>query len=265
MNPGRVRLLELDPDLAPTLAGEALGRARECVTTKLIGLDRGQRECLFDPREAADQYGLLILGGVLLHRLCQLVARRSILLGLAIWSVPGRCSTSTPSCSRRAAGRRFSQSSSLRSIGASCARRAPWPELLIALSERTAGHARSLALRLAISQIPQISSRVQVMLWQLADRFGRVDRDGVLMPVRLSHEVIAELVSARRETVSRRLKELAQRGLVLPDRRGWRLCGAPPPELFAFERAAPVGVITPGGSPAPSGVCDQGHKSHQKA
>jgi CRP/FNR family transcriptional regulator, cyclic AMP receptor protein len=104
-----------------------------------------------------------------------------------------------------------------------------WPELGIALSERTARHARSLAARLAVSQIPQVSERVQIVLWQLADRFGYVDPEGVVIPLRLSHQVIAELVSARREVVTRRLAELRSQGLVVPDRRGWRLCGAPPP------------------------------------
>lgn len=109
---------------------------------------------------------------------------------------------------------------------------APWPELLIALAERMSWHARAFELRLAISQIPQLSSRLQVMLWHLADRFGRVDRHGVLVPLRLSRQVLAELVGAHREPVSRRLRELAERGAVVPDPRGWRLSGAPPRELL---------------------------------
>ena len=265
MNRGRIRLLELDPDLAPTLSGEAVGRASVCVTAKLIGLDRGRRECLFDPQEAFDHYGLLVLAGVLLYRL-RLAGRETVdLLG------PGDLVRPWPALDEYAELFTESRWQALQPVQLAALDRrflreaAPWPELLIALSERTAGHARSLALRLAISQIPQLASRVQVMLWQLADRFGRVDRDGILVPVRLSHEVIAELVSARRETVSRRLKELAERGLVLPDRRGWRLCGAPPPELLALEQAAPAGAITPGGSATPSGVCDQGHRSRRRA
>jgi CRP/FNR family cyclic AMP-dependent transcriptional regulator len=113
---------------------------------------------------------------------------------------------------------------------------AAWPELLIALTERMSWHARSLELRLAISQIPRLSSRLQLMLWHLADRFGRVDRHGVLVPLHLSREVLAELVGARREPVSRRLRELAERGVVLPDARGWRLRGPPPRELLASEQ-----------------------------
>lgn len=89
---------------------------------------------------------------------------------------------------------------------------APWPELLQALAERMAGHGRSLALRLAISQMPRLDSRLKVMLWHLADRFGRVDRAGVLIPIRLSHAVLAEPVSAQREPVTRRLKQPADDG-----------------------------------------------------
>jgi CRP/FNR family cyclic AMP-dependent transcriptional regulator len=117
----------------------------------------------------------------------------------------------------------------------------PWPEVMIALSERAARHGRSLVLRLAMSQIWPVAARVHVALWHLADRFGRVDSGGVLVPLRLSHEVIAELVGVHRETVSRSLKELAERGVVVRDRRGWRLCGGSPAELLPLERADSTG------------------------
>lgn len=242
MTPGRIRILEADQDLGAALDGAAFVAASERCTAQWTALGPGRRWSPRDPLEGADQLGLLVVRGVLLYRL-GLSGRETVdLVG------PGDVIRPWPALDEYAELFTESRWQVLEPVElAGLDRRflrevAPWPELLVALSERTARHARSLTIRLAISQIPQFTSRVQVMLWQLADRFGRVDRNGILVPLRLSHEVIAELVSVRRETVSRRLKELAERGVVVPDRRGWRLCGAPPAELLALGRTEPAAM-----------------------
>jgi CRP/FNR family transcriptional regulator, cyclic AMP receptor protein len=55
---------------------------------------------------------------------------------------------------------------------------------------------------------------------------------GAHVPLRLSHEVLAEIVGARRPSVSVALGRLRKRGAVvrLPDR-SWLLPGPPPIEL----------------------------------
>jgi CRP/FNR family cyclic AMP-dependent transcriptional regulator len=227
----RGRVLEFDPDLGAALHSDAFSQARERVTAQVIPVDPRRGRGPADLLEADDQLGVLVVQGVLLQRL-RLAGRNTVdlvgpgdvirpwptvdeyaeLFAASHWQV-------LPPVALLGLDRRFLREAS------------SWPELLIALSERSARHARSLALRLAISQIPLLVSRVRVMLWHLAERFGRVDREGILIPLRLSHEVIAELVSARRETVSRGLKALAERDMVVPVHGGWRLCGSPPSEL----------------------------------
>lgn len=235
MTSRRVRVLEVDRDLGAALDAEAYASACGCCMAQTIVLPAGRRWWPVNPPGGADCLGLLVLEGVLLYRL-RLAGRETIdLVGagdlIRPWPPADEYaelfSTSRWQVLDPAELARLDLQF-LRDAGA-------WPELLIALVERMSWHARSLKLRLAISQIPQLRTRLQVMLWHLADRFGRVDRYGVLVPLHLSCEVLAELVGARREAVSRRLKELADSGSVIRDDGGWRLCGAPPLELSAIE------------------------------
>lgn len=229
-----IRVLELDPELGTALDEDAFVQARKRCTAQTVSLAASRRWSV-DPGDALEHIGLLVLRGVLLYRL-PLAGRETIdLVGAGDLVRPW------PPVDEYAelftASRwQVLESAELAVLDIRFLREAArWPELLIALTERMSWHARSLELRLAISQMPQLSSRLQVMLWHLADRFGRVDRQGVLVPLHLSREVLAELIGARREAVSRRLKELADLGAVVPDRRGWRLGGLPPPELSAIE------------------------------
>lgn len=237
MTSRRVRVVEVDRDLGVALDEDAYASAWMRCTARTVGLAAGRRWWLVDPRDAADHLGLLVLRGVLLHRL-RLARRETVdLVG------PGDLIRPWPPVDEYAelftASRwQVLEPAELAALDFQFLREASaWPELLVALVERMSWHARSLELRLAVSQIPQLRSRLQVMLWHLADRFGHVDRHGVLVPLRLSREVLAELVGARREAVSRSLKELANRGTVVRDRHGWRLGGAPPAELWAIEEA----------------------------
>lgn len=56
-----------------------------------------------------------------------------------------------------------------------------------------------------------VRSRLQLALVQLADRFGIVTQDGVLIDLHITHEQLAQLVGANRATVSACLSQL-QRG-----------------------------------------------------
>jgi CRP/FNR family cyclic AMP-dependent transcriptional regulator len=234
----RVSVLDVDHGLGAALDRDAYARARHGCTAHTLALSAGQRWSVH-PDDAFGHLGFLVVRGVLLYRL-RVAGRETIdLVG------GGDLVRPWPPVDEYAelfAASRWQvlESAELAVLDVRFMHEAAaWPELLIALTERMSWHARSLELRLAISQIPRLTSRLQVMLWHLADRFGHVDRHGVLVPLHLSREVLAELVGARREPVSRRLRELAERGLVLPDPRGWRLSGPPPQELLASEQPIP--------------------------
>jgi hypothetical protein len=91
---------------------------------------------------------------------------------------------------------------------------ASWPEIGSALRDRETARTHSLVTRLLIAQAPRITDRVRLLLWHLAGRWGYVRRDGVVVPLRLSKTLVAELVCTTRESASRALTALALAGVV---------------------------------------------------
>jgi CRP-like cAMP-binding protein len=66
-------------------------------------------------------------------------------------------------------------------------------------------------------------------MWELADRYGTVRKDGVHVPLPMTHQVVSELAAARRPSVSGGLSRLAASGVVERVEDGWLLHGEPPP------------------------------------
>jgi CRP/FNR family cyclic AMP-dependent transcriptional regulator len=114
-------------------------------------------------------------------------------------------------------------------------RLARYPESTGCLVGRALERSRNLTVNMAIVHQPRVDVRVHMLFWQLADRWGRVRSDGVLVPLDLTHAVLADLVAARRQTVSRALSELADRELVESTSAGWLLSGEPPGELLEIQ------------------------------
>jgi CRP/FNR family cyclic AMP-dependent transcriptional regulator len=116
---------------------------------------------------------------------------------------------------------------------------ARWPVLAGALSRRHVRRARSLAFQLAIAQLPRVDDRLLVLLWALAERWGRVSPHGVRLPLALPHRTLATLVGARRPSVTTALSGLARDGLVERVEEGWLLHGDPD-EVFPDRLHTPI-------------------------
>lgn len=122
---------------------------------------------------------------------------------------------------------------------------ARYPEIAERLFERMLRRSRYLATNMAIVHHPRVDTRLYLLLWHLAGRWGRVRRDGVVVPLRLTHAMLADLVAARRPTVTSALSELARKGVVRSSDDGWLLFGSAPAFLAQTgqaieERAAPL-------------------------
>jgi CRP-like cAMP-binding protein len=103
------------------------------------------------------------------------------------------------------------------------------PELLEALTDRALRRTRRLAVSAAIANTVGVEDRLFLLLWQLAEIWGRMDRRGAVLPVRLSHQTLADLVGARRPTVTLALRSLSERGALERGEGGeWVLTGDPP-------------------------------------
>lgn len=112
-------------------------------------------------------------------------------------------------------------------------RTARWPEITAALVDRLVVRARHLLFQRAASAIPRVDERLLLVLWDLADRWGRVRVDGVHLPLPLSHSLLASIVGAQRPSVTTALGRLRREELVHQVPGGWLLIGAPPTELAA--------------------------------
>jgi CRP/FNR family transcriptional regulator, cyclic AMP receptor protein len=117
-------------------------------------------------------------------------------------------------------------------------RLARYPQLIGRLVGRALERSRNLTVNMAIVHQARVDVRLHMLFWHLAARWGRVGSDGVSLPLRLTHSVLADLVAARRPTVTSALSELARHGLVRAVDGGWLLSGDPPGELLELAAVA---------------------------
>lgn len=228
-----VAILDLDPDLAADMDPERATAARPHAIAGVETLAPGDWPAdaldIVEPRGAL---GLLVLDGIISRDLKLGGASFTELIGegeiLRPWDTAGSLTIAPPDVmwtvldTARIAilDRRF------------VARTARWPELTTALFVRAMSRSRSLAVQLAIRSLQRVETRLLLQLWHLAERWGKVSPDGIVLPLQLTHRLLACLVGARRPTVTTALKELTQQGLIARREDGtWMLTGSAPSEL----------------------------------
>jgi len=231
-----IRVLEAQPDLAEGLSPEEEADARRHAVAVLESLDPG-------PWEPSDGYaldpaflGLLLVDGMI-SRDIELGGRRcSELLGpgdlLRPWDYDEGATASVPVESAWT----VHEPARLAVLDGRFARVAcRYPELIAKLIGRTLRRSRWLSILLTISSMPRVDARVQALLWHLADRWGHVTLDGVVVPVRLTHDMIGRLVGAHRPSVTTALSELSRAGRISRLPHGWLLRGDPPAATMSAQ------------------------------
>ena len=113
---------------------------------------------------------------------------------------------------------------------------AQYPELGRCLIARALQRSKNLSVNMAIVHQARVDVRLHMLLWHLAARWGRVRSDGTVLRLRLTHAVLADLVAARRPTVTTALSDLTRRGLIKTDGENWVLSGEAPADLLAFAQ-----------------------------
>jgi CRP/FNR family cyclic AMP-dependent transcriptional regulator len=91
---------------------------------------------------------------------------------------------------------------------------ARWPGLMQTVMTRLADQQHRLAVHGAICQLPRVEERITAIFCHLASRTGTVTPDGVLLREPLAHRQIADLIGARRPTVSLALTFLQDHDIV---------------------------------------------------
>jgi CRP-like cAMP-binding protein len=229
-----------DPELGEALSpAERVSASEHCIAPA-IELPRGRWDGQRSDMTPGG-IGLLVLRGLLIRRVDVGGGFGAELLGqgdlLRPWQGEGAQSTLSTS-----SGWRVLETARIAVLDHHTAVRfARYPELTGRLVAKSLERSRNLATAMAIAHHSRVDTRLHMLFWHLADRWGRVRPDGVLIPLALTHAMLADLVSARRPSVSTGLSEMARQGLVERVGRGWLLRGDPPGELLQLQ---PVNVAT---------------------
>lgn len=237
-----ISIVEADPDLAELIEPRELGRARHEARAQLLRLWPGDWNAADSVQPGRHHRGFLIVDG-LLTRDVQVLGRQCVeLLGhgdvMRPWSWDGEGSHVHAEI-----GWTVLEPTGMAVLDQQLVSRiAPWPQLGVELFNRGTRRAHALAVSLAISYHQRVDDRLMLTLWHLAERWGRVHTEGIIVPLPLSHQRLADLVGAHRPSVTTALGELARAGSLSRRENGdWVLHGTPPREL-RHHRLASVTV-----------------------
>lgn len=227
---GIVKVLDEDPDLGRHLSVSQLADARRDAVARVVWVETGE----WHPPEKtpADQgtLGLLVLDGVLV-RTVSMGGRQGLeLFGSRDLVRPFEPDTQLEATVPVEVSWWGLIPTRLAVLDARFASKmCDYPEVIDELGGRLERRSSTHALRFAIIQQPRLSERLHFLLWHLADRFGRVHSDGVVLPLPLSHGLLAQLVGAQRPSVSKALKQLERAEVIARRPHGtWWLRRQPP-------------------------------------
>lgn len=226
-----VRVLEADPTLAADLATEDAEAARGHAIAPLLVLEPGAWSAP-KAQEEAGELGLLVLDGLLERDVVLAGVGCTELMGAGDLIRPWEQDEGAPSLPFEVQWAALEPTRLAVLDARFVAVIGRWPTVVSRLTGRSARLTQSLAVHFAITCFVGLELRLYVLLWHLADRFGHVERDGVAVPLRLTHDTLGRLVRARRPSVTAALRQLTERGLVTRrDDGSWLLHGAPPEEF----------------------------------
>jgi CRP/FNR family transcriptional regulator, cyclic AMP receptor protein len=240
-----VSLLSADPDLGALLPPERRREAETELVVRACRLGAGPWDVSSLVGVGAEQVGLMMLDGVIWREVGLGGQLSAELLGpgdlLRPWQFDARdgllpvmhAYTVLAPATLALLDRRFATTQLPR-----------WPEITTLLLERLTERSFRLATAQAISQLTRVDRRIAALLWHLAERWGRVSGDGVLVPLPLTHRMLGELVGARRPTVSTALATLAERGEVSRRRDGTWLLRGDPEALADAPAPTPLHPVT---------------------
>ena len=281
--PETVRLLEADPDLGACCPGRAAAEAERELTVRtyhVAGRRLGRRAACRAPAPTTSACW------------CSTACSRA-----SSWSP----TTSAPSCSARATSCARGRPAT---APACCPSRPLWsvlspltvavldrrfaaevaryPEITSALLDRMGERSVRLATTQAISQLTRVDRRLRALFWHLAERWGRVSGQGVIVPLALTHRILGQLVGARRpdglhravgarrargaDPPARRLVAAARRPAgradarppALAAQRAGRTCCAPPRRFEREDERTPS--ATSARSTSPTVATDPGRR-----
>jgi CRP/FNR family cyclic AMP-dependent transcriptional regulator len=221
-------LLQLDPDLGLLLDEARHESARRELFVRVLRLDRGSWAGGALGSASPDHMGLLVIDGAIAREVEIGDTISTELLGpgdlIRPWSPD-----ITPHLLPQQIGWHVLEGARLavlnRDFGVRLLR---YPEINAMLLDRLNRRGERAATLKAITSLNSVEARLLALFWHLAEDWGRKTPEGVLVPLRLSHRLVGELVGARRPTVSSAAGKLAREGrLTRRDDASWLLLDDP--------------------------------------
>jgi hypothetical protein len=229
------RILEVDPELGLRIPASEISRAREELVASLLSLPAGHWE-VPSGEGARGRLGYLILDGLL--------ARNVTLAGRTSTELLGEGDVVQPWLAPREDGLvRYRVTWHVLmpvrlallddDMGRSLAR---WPQVMSALLERAVRRSHRMSIHEALLQLSPVETRLIVLFWHLAERWGHVTPAGIALRLRLPHALLGQLVGCRRASVTTALQHIYTKGDLVRRADGtWLLAGDPPDELASVH------------------------------
>jgi CRP/FNR family transcriptional regulator, cyclic AMP receptor protein len=221
-------LLDADPDLGRLLQGDRLEEARRQLLVRAHTVPRGpwDGERLRDA--GPEHVGLMMVDGLMTRELALADNVSAELLGpgdvVRPWQAAGPAQL-VPFEVRWTVLEETRLAVLDRRFGSALVQ---FPEVNAMVVDRLTERVQRLSLMQAISQLNGVDRRLLTLFWHLAERWGRVTPEGVQVSMEVPHRVLAQLVGARRPTVSTALSALSARGELVRTADGsWLLSGSP--------------------------------------
>src|SRR4051812_38881210 len=207
-----VDVVEGLPDLLDLVAPERLPAARRALRARAMVVRKGRWDAACDADLVEGGIGFLILDGALVR--CVSAAHRTSgeLLG------PGDVMRPDPQPTELEFGTYWRAISDLRVavLDARFTRAAALvPETLPALMASVGRRTGAVGRQLVIVQSQAVETRILATLHYLAERWGWMTADGLVLPGFLSHGTLALLLGARRPSVTSAMVRLAASGQVV--------------------------------------------------
>lgn len=224
-----VSVLDADPDLARDVPEDQHERASRCSRAEVTTWYPHEENPLPASMAEPGAHGLLVLEGSAAGRFVRAGRTRAELVGpedlLRPWvqldgllGTAGTMEWEVLEPMRMAIlDRRWASSMS------------PWPQVCAGLLDRLVLKGRRLCFQMTAAGHPRGEDRVRLQLWQLAEQWGRVTSEGIVIDVPVTHRLLAELTGSRRPTITSAIGRLRSEGELTPlDGRRFLLHGAPP-------------------------------------
>jgi CRP/FNR family cyclic AMP-dependent transcriptional regulator len=224
--PRTVAVVDVDPDLGAQLSPERLAMARSELRARVLSLPRGRWAGVDVPSISPQNIGLLLIEGVMAREVALQDTVSSELVGPGDLIRPWDAGDGSELLAEEVRWQVLAEARVAVLGRAFAGALSRFPEVNAALIDRACARAKRLGTTQAISHLNSVDRRLLALFWHLAERWGRITAEGVVVPLVLSHRLLGELIGARRPTVSSAAAVLEREGTLV--RRGdgsWLLTG----------------------------------------